>query len=260
MNRIEVAGTERPQVHGQIFNERTGPGMERFPGEDRCRDGSYNSLRMLPATLVVLAYVLGSIPFSFLVVKLVAGKDVREHGSGNVGATNVARTAGRWPGIVALLLDIAKGYAAVAIARALVYRRDWPFDPGVLPWESREMWIALAGLVAVIGHMFPIALDFRGGKGVATAAGVFLALDPLVMGAAMIVFAIVLLLFRFVSLASIVTAASVPLLLRFLADAPFWRVIGSIAIAILVIVKHHSNIARLAQGTERRMGQKKERE
>jgi glycerol-3-phosphate acyltransferase PlsY len=215
---------------------------------------------MLPATLVVISYVVGSIPFSFLIVKLVSGKDVRDHGSGNVGATNVARTAGKWPGIVALLLDIGKGYATVVIARYLVFRRDWPFDTGVMPWESREMWIALAGLVAVIGHMFPIWLDFRGGKGVATAAGVFLALDPLAMAAGAIVFAIVLLLFRFVSLASIASAASIPVFLRFLSDGPFWRVVIGICIALLVIVKHHSNIARMAQGTERRMGQRKKDE
>lgn len=214
---------------------------------------------MLPVALVVSAYLLGSIPFSFLIVKLVSGKDVRQHGSGNVGATNVARTAGRVPGIVALLLDIAKGYAAVAVAKLMVRRPEWPFEAGLKPWESVEMWIALAGLLAVFGHMFPVWLGFRGGKGVATAAGAFTALDPIVMAAAILVFAIVILLSRFVSLASIVTAASVPLLFRFLADAPFWRIVISIAIAIAVILKHHSNIARLAQGTERRMGRKKER-
>jgi len=213
----------------------------------------------LPAALVVSAYVIGSIPFSFLVVKLFAGKDVREHGSRNVGATNVARTAGKVPGIVALLLDIAKGWAAVALARWIVTRPDWPFLPGTQPWESREFWIALAGLIAVLAHMFPVWLRFHGGKGVATATGVFLALDPRVIAAAMIVFAIVLLVSRFVSLASILTAASVPLLFRFLTPyAPFWHIVMSIAIALAVILKHHSNIARLAQRTERRMGQKKD--
>ncbi|HYO78592.1 MAG TPA: glycerol-3-phosphate acyltransferase, partial [Thermoanaerobaculia bacterium] len=97
---------------------------------------------MLPVALVALAYLIGSIPFSFLIVKLVAGKDVREHGSRNVGATNVARSAGRMPGILALLLDIAKGYAVVAIARYLVSLPQWPFEPGVQPWQSRELWVA----------------------------------------------------------------------------------------------------------------------
>jgi glycerol-3-phosphate acyltransferase PlsY len=214
---------------------------------------------MLPGLVVVLAYLIGSIPFSFLVVKLVAGKDVREHGSQNVGATNVARTAGKVPGIVALLLDIAKGYAAVAVARMIVMRPEWPFDPGLAPWQSREMWVALAGLIAVLAHMFPLWLGFHGGKGVATATGVFLALDPIVIAGAIIVFAIVLLATRFVSLASIVSTASIPLFFRYLArDAPFWHIVISIGIAIAVILKHHSNIARLVQGTERKLGQKKE--
>jgi glycerol-3-phosphate acyltransferase PlsY len=211
----------------------------------------------LPVALVVGAYLIGSIPFSFLIVKLFAGKDVREHGSRNVGATNVARTAGKLPGVLALLCDIGKGWAAVAIARWLVARPEWPFPAGTLPWQSREMWIALAGLIAVLAHMFPVWLKFHGGKGVATATGVYLALDPRVVAAALIVFAIVLLLFRYVSLASIVTAASVPLLFRFLADSPFWRIVISIAIAFAIILKHHSNISRLVQGTERRMGEKK---
>ena len=214
----------------------------------------------LPVALVVSAYLIGSIPFSFLIVKLFAGKDVREHGSRNVGATNVARTAGRLPGVLALLCDVGKGWAVVAIARWLVARPDWPFPAGTLPWQSREMWIALAGLIAMLAHMFPVWLKFHGGKGVATATGVYLALDPRVVAAALIVFAIVLLLFRYVSLASIITAASVPLLFRFLADAPFWRIVISIAIAFAIIWKHHSNISRLVQGTERRMGEKKKDE
>lgn len=213
----------------------------------------------LPLLLILSAYLIGSIPFSFLIVKVVAGKDVREHGSRNVGATNVARTAGRLPGIVALVLDVAKGYGVVVLARWLVTRPEWPFAAGLQPWQSREMWIALAGLLAVLGHLFPAWLRFRGGKGVATAAGVFAALDPLVVLAGLIVFAIVLLSFRFVSLASIVTAASIPLFFRFLVpEAPFWRIVASIAIALVVIARHHSNISRLAGGTERRLGEKKE--
>lgn len=214
---------------------------------------------LLPLSLVVLAYLLGSIPFSFLVAKTIAGKDVRRHGSGNVGATNVARTAGRGAGVVALLLDLAKGYGAVALARWLVLRPEWPFAPGSLPWESREMWIALAGLIAVLAHMFPVWLKLHGGKGVATTAGVVLALDPRVFAASVLVFAIVLLIARFVSLASIVSAASIPLLFRFVAhDAPFWRTVISIALALAVILKHHQNISRLVQGTERKLGRKKE--
>lgn len=216
---------------------------------------------MLPTALVALAYLIGSIPFSFLIVRLVAGKDVRQHGSGNVGATNVARTAGKLPGIIALLLDIAKGYAVVKLAEFLVARPDWPFAIGEEIWQSRAFWVALAGFVAVLGHMFPAWLHFHGGKGVATAAGVFLGLNPLVVLGLVLVFAIVLLLFRYVSLASIMTAAASPVLFRFLVrDTPFWHIVFVIAISLVVIVKHRSNVARLVAGNERKLGGKKESE
>jgi len=110
-----------------------------------------------------------------------------------------------------------------------------------------------------VGHMFPLWLRFHGGKGVATATGAFLALDPLAVAASLIVFLIVLLTMRYVSLASMIGAASFPLFLRFLAKGPFWTTVVSIVVAILIIVKHHSNIARLAHGTERRIGDPKER-
>ena len=216
---------------------------------------------LLPVALIALAYLVGSIPFSFLVAKLFAGKDVREHGSRNVGATNVARTAGRGAGVLALLLDLLKGYGTVMLARYLVARPEWPFEAGVQPWQSREMWIALAGLIAVLAHMFPVWLQFHGGKGVATAAGVVLALDPRVFLASVLVFAIVVLVSRMVSLASILTAASIPILFRFVAhDSPFWRTVLSIGIALAVILKHHENIARLVRGTERKLGRRKEDE
>jgi acyl phosphate:glycerol-3-phosphate acyltransferase len=218
-------------------------------------------MSLLPLLLVAAAYLLGSIPFSFLVVKLFTGKDLRKLGSQNVGATNVARTAGKMPGIVALLLDGVKGWAAVALAQWLVSRPQWPYAAPVAGdiLASREFWIALAGLVAVLAHMFPLWLRFHGGKGVATATGVFLALDPIVIAGALIVFAIVLLATRYVSLASMISAASIPLFFRFLVhDAPFWRIVVSILIALAVIMKHHSNISRLARGTERRMGERKD--
>ena len=216
---------------------------------------------MLPAYLIVSAYLIGSIPFSYLVVRVFAGADIRQHGSRNVGATNVARTFGKWPGIIALILDVSKGYAAIVVARYLAYRPDWPFQASATggPLQSREFWVALAGLIAVLAHMFPVWLKFHGGKGVATAMGVFLALDPVVIAAAIIVFLIVLITTRFVSLASIISAATVPIFFHFLANnAPFWRVMLSIPIAIAIIVKHHSNIRRLVSREERRMGEPKE--
>jgi glycerol-3-phosphate acyltransferase PlsY len=207
---------------------------------------------MLAAALVVAAYLIGSIPFSFIVVKLVAGADIRQHGSRNVGATNVARSFGKLPGIVALLLDIAKGWAAVWVGRWMVARPGWE-----APVRSASFWITLAAVIAVLGHMFPLWLKFHGGKGVATAAGAFLAIDAKALIAGVIVFAIVILATRIVSLASILSAASIPIFLRFLTHAPFWTVVLSIVISVAIIVKHHSNIARLAQGTERKMGERK---
>jgi glycerol-3-phosphate acyltransferase PlsY len=215
----------------------------------------------LPFILIIAAYLIGSIPFSYLVVKLVAGADIRAHGSRNVGATNVARNFGKLPGIIALLLDIAKGYAAVALARWIVMRPDWPYvadSTHTSPLYSMSLWIAMAGLIAVLAHMYPVWLRFHGGKGVATASGAFLALDPIVIAAGVLVFLIVILATRFVSLASILSAASIPLFLRFLVHAPFWTIIISTLISLAIIVKHHSNIARLAQGAERRIGKRNE--
>ena len=128
----------------------------------------------------------------------------------------------------------------------------------VSPLHSRAFWIALCGLIAVLGHMFPVWLRFHGGKGVATATGVFLGLDPIAVLAGAIVFAIVVISTRFVSLASILSSASVPIFLRFLTHASFWTINVSILIAIAIIIKHHSNIARLTQGQERKMGDRKE--
>src|ERR1043165_5421918 len=216
---------------------------------------------MLPLLLIAAAYLIGSIPFSYLVVRLMVGQDIREHGSRNVGATNVARSFGKAPGIIALVLDGAKGYVVVLLAEWLTRRADWPLAAGTdaSPWHSTAFWIAFAALVAVFGHMFPVWLRFHGGKGVATATVAFLALDPLAVAASLIVFLIVLLTMRYVSLASMISAASFPLFLRFLSKGPFWTTIVSIVISILIIVKHHSNIARLAHGTERRIGDPKER-
>jgi acyl phosphate:glycerol-3-phosphate acyltransferase len=216
-----------------------------------------------PILVVVASYLVGSIPFSFLVARLMAGTDIRRQGSFNVGATNVARTAGKRAGCIALLLDISKGYAAVALAEWIVLRPDWPIAAATTggPIQSREFWIALAGIIAVLGHMFPVWLRFHGGKGVATATGVFLALGPIVIAAAAIAFLIVLITTRLVSLASMFSAASVPIFFHLLAPgAPFWRVVIAILISIAVILKHHANIARLVAGTEQRMGERRKDE
>src|SRR3954451_2637776 len=118
---------------------------------------------MLAAALILSAYLIGSIPFSYLVVRIVAGADIRKHGSRNVGATNVGRTFGKLPGIIALLLDIAKGYVAVAVAEWVVGMPQWPYgaDLHVMSVRQPEFWIGLAALTAILGHMFPLWLRFH---------------------------------------------------------------------------------------------------
>lgn len=209
---------------------------------------------LIPILLLAGAYLIGSVPFSYLVARMIGGKDIRTSGSGNVGATNVMRTSGKVPGLVALFLDIAKGYAAAALAIWAVAHPQWPYkyaaDGGLL--HSPSFWIGAASVIAVLAHMYPFWLRFRGGKGVATAAGIFLALDPRALAGALIIFVIVLLVSKYVSLASMAAAASLPIFIRFIAQPPVWITIAAVAIALLVVAKHHTNIARLAAGTERK--------
>jgi glycerol-3-phosphate acyltransferase PlsY len=188
----------------------------------------------------VASYVLGSIPFGLLLGKLFGERDVRQAGSGNIGATNVARVAGPLAGILTLLLDAAKGALAVLLAARLS--------------DQSSTWMTIAGLCALVGHCFPIWLGFRGGKGVATAAGVFLVLCPLAFLGAAILFFLVVLYWRFVSLGSISAAAAMPLLVYFLwapRHAPPYAVtFGSLAAALLIVYKHDANIQRLVEGDE----------
>lgn len=187
-------------------------------------------------------YLLGSIPFGLLVGKLFGHADVRAEGSGNIGATNVARSAGKLAGLITLLLDAGKGAAAVYLAMRLA--------------PDSSQWIMAAALAAMAGHCFPVWLGFRGGKGVATAAGIFAVLCPLAMLGALAVFLLVAITWRFVSLASLAAAAVIPLLVYFLwapghAPAPAIG-FGTVAISLLVIYKHQSNMQRLLRGEERR--------
>jgi acyl phosphate:glycerol-3-phosphate acyltransferase len=188
--------------------------------------------------VLVAAYLLGSIPFSYLVARLFGVPDVRTVGSGNVGATNVMRAAGKTAGLLAFTLDASKGAVAAACAQRL--------DPGgALP--------AFAAVAAVLGHMYPVWLSFRGGKGVATGAGAFLPLSPLAAAGGLAGFAIVTALTRYVSLGSCVGALTLAAL-TFLVGAPpavCWCAAGS---ASLIVWKHRANIARLLAGTERRLG------
>ena len=197
--------------------------------------------------LVLLAYALGSIPFGYLLVRARSGGDVRAMGSGNIGATNVARTAGVSVGLATLLLDAAKGFFAVWLAGH--------FSGGNI------RFMMYAGLAAILGHVFPIWLKFSGGKGVATALGVFLMISWAAVAAAVAIFAIVVVFWRYVSLASISAAAALPLLVYLLyapGHAPPAAVTAcTLLAAVLVIVKHRENIERLLAGTEPRFGMRR---
>lgn len=198
--------------------------------------------------IVVFAYLLGSIPVGYLLVRIFRKQDIRTVGSGNIGATNVLRSGGKGLGAATFVLDAFKGFAAVWLG-ALVAA---PLLPGV-PQRDVE---ALAALCAVLGHMFPLWLRFKGGKGVATGFGVFLFAAPPAALAAITVFAITLVLSRYVSLASIIGAAAFPAFAWFTvhgAKSAFFIAV-QIAVALLIILKHHQNIRRLLSGTENRFG------
>jgi len=197
----------------------------------------------IPMTIVLIpvsAYLLGSIPFGLILGKIFGSGDVRAEGSGNIGATNVARVAGPLAGILTLLLDGTKGAAAVLLAERYS--------------NGSAMWMIIAGLAALIGHCFPIWLKFKGGKGVATAAGVYLALSPLAFLAGLILFILVVGFWRYVSLGSISAAAAMPMLLYFLwaphhAPPPVIT-FGALAVAMLIVYKHDANLQRLVNGQE----------
>ena len=205
----------------------------------------------------LIAYLCGSIPFGYLLVRIVKGKDIRESGSGNIGATNVARTAPVL-GIVTLLLDGLKGYLPVKIL--LSPSVGIPYDATAITYSTL---IACAAFFAVLGHVFSVWLKFRGGKGVATAVGVFFALAPASMTITIVIFAVILALTRYVSLASIVGAICFPAIAYFLdfSRHPLLQAypvtLAAIFISILIIAKHHANIRRLLAGTENRFGKAK---
>lgn len=192
------------------------------------------------AVLVVIAYLLGSISFAVLLVRLKTGRDIRQEGSGNAGATNVLRAHGKKLAILVALLDVAKGAAAVLLVRLITA------DP---------RYAAAAAVAAVLGHVFPVFYGFRGGKGVATAVGAFLVLVPQAMGLSIAVFLLVVLLTRYVSLGSVVAITLLPLIAGVL-GAPQAAVVAAAATAVLVMIKHLENMKRLARGEERRLGRK----
>lgn len=191
-------------------------------------------------SIPIAAYLLGSIPFGLLVARAFGRGDVRKVGSGNIGATNVARAAGLLAGIFTLVLDAAKGAGAVLLAEKLA--------------NDSATWMMIAAFAALLGHCFPVWLKFKGGKGVAAAAGIFLVLSPLACLAAVILFLLVVIFWRYISLGSVSSAAAMPLLIYFLwapGHAPPPAItVGAVAAALVIIYKHRGNLQRLVEGAE----------
>ena len=198
------------------------------------------------AVIAIVGYALGSIPFGYLLVRIFRGADIRQSGSGNIGATNVARSSPAL-GLATLVLDAAKGFVAVMFASVIIAGAS-----GTYLYSA----MAVAAFCALLGHMFPVWLKFRGGKGVATGVGAFVAIVPKAVLLAICVFAALVALFRYVSLGSIVAAAALPAFIYLLYVQPgvaMQSVLGAaIAASLLIIAKHHQNISRLLAGTEHR--------
>jgi acyl phosphate:glycerol-3-phosphate acyltransferase len=214
---------------------------------------------------ILIAYLLGSIPFGYLIVRASKRADVRETGSGGTGATNVSRSAGKGAGVLTLVLDALKGAAAVAIAKIVL---GFPIFAAQLSGpalyqagnngatiENAYWWVATAGIAAIVGHIFPFWLGFRGGKGVATGIGVFLVLIPLAVAFAGVIFFVIVLLTRYVSLGSILAAVSIPLFILIrnytsphIEFGPLMT--AATAGSVLIIFAHRQNISRLISGKE----------
>ena len=196
---------------------------------------------------VIIAYLIGSIPFGYLIVRAKGGGDVRETGSGGTGATNVSRRAGKAAGIVTLLLDALKGFIAIQIAYVLLNG----VEPTLASW-----FVSAAAVAALLGHVFPVWLAFRGGKGVATGVGVFLALAPVAVLIAAVVFVVVVFLTKYVSLGSMAAAVTIPVYVWLREPAPALLIVAVVG-ALLIVFAHRGNIARLLSGTESRFTQLK---
>jgi acyl phosphate:glycerol-3-phosphate acyltransferase len=216
--------------------------------------------------VAAIAYLLGSIPFGYILMRVFRGEDVRAIGSGNIGATNVARKAPGL-GVATLVLDAAKGFAAV-IAAIEIMRRLHPPTTMLISQEQMEamrqalrpgaqhfyLIMAIAAVFAILGHVFPVWLKFKGGKGVATGVGAFIALAPKAVLIVLLIFVVMVAAFRYISLGSIVATAAFPLfawlLYRYQASPPVFGVM--VVASALIIAKHHQNIRRLLAGTEHR--------
>ena len=186
----------------------------------------------------ITGYIIGAIPFAYLIARIWKGIDIREHGSGNPGATNVYRSVGKLPGVIALILDMAKGVCSVIVITFIMRNNN-----------AVSAYSVISGLAAITGHTYTVFLNFKGGKGVATGLGVFAALAPLGVAAGLIAFAIVYVATRYVSAASITSAVVVPITI-YLAKYPAPVTTGATIAALIIILRHRSNILRLIKNTE----------
>jgi glycerol-3-phosphate acyltransferase PlsY len=191
--------------------------------------------------IIALAYLVGSIPFGLILSKLFAKRDIRSAGSGNIGATNVMRVLGKKLGVLTLMFDILKGAIFVILAEVVTHS---------------EIWASLAGLAAFLGHLYPIYLNFRGGKGVATSVGIFLFLAPYALLVDIVIFLLVVYQTRYVSLGSIIAAALLPVILLVFSYS-YVYVILAVIMGGFIILRHRDNIQRLKQGRETKFGEKK---
>lgn len=190
----------------------------------------------MPLLAVVIAFIVGGIPFGYLLVRLKTGRDVRSMGSGNIGATNVLRTTGRAIAIVTLLLDIGKGFFAVWLAGRLA--ADSPF------------WMSAAALAVILGHAFPVFLNFHGGKAVASFIGAFLYLAPIAMLSILVIFVMVVAATRHISLGSIIAAGTFPLAVWIIQHPPEPILITALVAGAFIVYRHRANIARVRAGSE----------
>ena len=185
--------------------------------------------------IALFGYLLGSVPTGLLLTKLFSKIDPRKMGSKNIGATNIFRTAGKGLGILTLGGDLLKGAIPVVIA---------------IQWGESDLWIAIAGLTPILGHIFPIFLGFKGGKGVATALGIYLMISPIAVFIECLIFVGIVWKWKFISLGSITCATTIPILIAFFRSDSKAYFIISVTIAALILYRHQSNISRLLQGTE----------
>lgn len=202
------------------------------------------------------SYLVGSLPFGYLAGRLLKGIDIREHGSGSMGATNVLRTLGKGPGLVVLLMDIGKGVAVITLTRWICGGEIWPFPlelPGIVSENGLPWLLLLSGLAAIVGHSKSIWLGFAGGKSVAISLGILLAISWPVALATLGIFGTVLAVSRIVSLSSMIGALSLPVLMTVMAQ-PLPYLLFAIAGGLYVIWRHQANIQRLLAGTEPQLG------